>query len=196
MKNLPSITVAGGLIVTTSVALANDWVNETMIKLDTMQFTFHEIGTKANETFSFDIELEDSNMPVVGFAVNFDYLNVGNDTSWASDLELQITTPSGNMFVVGQTIQDGGNPFGPEDDFWDFDGPNSQDSGPYFSDHFPWKDEPELQGGMWNFTFTETWDGEVSFSNVVVTLYKIPAPGALALLGVAGLLGGSRRRRR
>ena len=196
MKKFPAITVAGGLIATTGVAFANDWVIEEIINLDDMKFTEHRPFTPANEIFSFDVFLEANNNPVVGFAIAFDYINQNVDSSWASDLELQITTPSGSVWIVGQSSFNGGDPFGPQDDIWDFDGPNSEPDGHYFSDHFPWKDLPEEKGGIWNFMFTETWDGATSYNNVVVSLYKIPAPGGLAILGIAGLVGGTRRRRR
>ena len=195
MRMLPVVTVAGGLIATATVALANDWNGETVIDLDDMLYTFHEPFTPANESFDFDRILEDNNRPVVGFSISFDYVNQLNDSSWASDLELQITSPMGSTWIVGQSQFNPGDPFGDQDDIWDFDGPGSQVSGSYFSEHFPWKDEPQEETGTWNFMLTETWDGDADFTNVVMTLYKIPTPGALAMLAVAGLLGITRRRR-
>ncbi|MEE9128472.1 MAG: hypothetical protein V3T84_00505, partial [Phycisphaerales bacterium] len=59
----------------------------------------------------------------------------------------------------------------------------------------PWHDNPIPKGGDWNFMFAETWDGGVEYNNLTITLLKIPSPGALALIGVAGLVSPRRRRR-
>jgi hypothetical protein len=196
VRKLRAITVAGGLIATASLAVATEWTSEEIINLDDMLFTFHDPFTPANEVFDFDILLEENNRPVIGFSVSFDYVDMNDDMSWASDIEFQISSPGESTWIVGQEQFNGGDPWGDQDDIWDFDGPRGEFSGSYSSDHFPWKDDPQAKGGTWNFMFTDTWDGDTQYNNVVVTLYKIPAPGALAMLGVAGLLGAPRRRRR
>lgn len=58
----------------------------------------------------------------------------------------------------------------------------------------------EAAEGDWTFTFSYDWGGGSTafhtWENVGITLHQaIPAPGALALLGLAGICGVSRRRR-
>ena len=185
MKKVHTIAVFGGLIATTGIASAQ------VLDFGNLTFAVHPNNLPADEVYNFDFTLTGAD--VLGFVINFDYVNNANDSSWGSDLELQITTPSLNTYIIGQSSFNGGDPFGPQTDIWDFDGVGSQPSGHYTSDNFFAIKEP--QEGIWNFMFTETWDGDTAYNNLTIEMIKVPAPGALALLGVAGLAGCRRRRR-
>ncbi len=74
--------------------------------------------------------------------------------------------------------------------------------------HFPdgpandWKQFPQQKEGIWTVEFALDWFGgtqdsirPMEWKNVSITLHNIPAPGPLALLGLAGVLFKRRRRR-
>ena len=146
----------------------------------------------------FEFQLDDNPYPVIGFSFSGDYV-IQPPGGWASDTHMSITGPSGSTVAIGG--------FGtPNDLQWDFFGAHRLGfyaSGPHFhkdnglpvfdSNGDGSTDKP----GLWTFTFTEDFgDKPTTWENVSVTLHKmIPAPGAMALLGVAGLMGGCRRRR-
>ncbi|MEE9131793.1 MAG: hypothetical protein V3T84_17415 [Phycisphaerales bacterium] len=194
MRKAIGLTAAGSLLAIGGAAMADHQSIEKEILFTDLVFAVHEIGTPS-KVFNFDLVVDENNNPVVGFRIDFDYNNLFDDSSWASDLEMKLTTPGGQVLVYGQADFNGGDPFGAQDDIWDFDGAGSQPSGFYTSTHLPWHDNPIPKGGDWNFMFAETWDGGVEFKNLRITLLKIPNPGALALFGVAGLVAPRRRRR-
>lgn len=125
---------------------------------------------------------------LTGFSINFDYTtNAGG--SWASDAALVIDgvqTGGYDIFLSTGSIFN---------DYWSFDGPGSAASGNY--------GETVALGGVYNGNSATLEFGNgysisdpVDYTNITVTLHgvdKIPAPGAVALLGVAGLM--ARRRR-
>ena len=193
MRKSVALAAAGSLVAIGGAAYAQDFI-EKKIELGNWKVDAHDIGEFPQLTLDFDLEA--NNNDVVGFRVDIDYVNQFGDSSWASDLEFKITAPNGRQFIVGQADFNGGDPFGPQDAVWDFDGAQGQPDGHYTSTHMPgaWVDGIP-KGGAWNVMLAETWDGGVEYNNISLTLLKIPAPGALALLGVAGLLGVSRRRR-
>ncbi|MCZ6857332.1 MAG: hypothetical protein O7F70_04980 [Gemmatimonadetes bacterium] len=194
MRKGIGLTAVGSLVAIGGVAMAGHGTVEDVMIVTDREFGVHDIGSPS-KVFNFDIVLDENNQPVIGFRIDFDYVNIFDDSSWASDLEMKLTTPNGQTLVYGQKEFNGGDPFGPQDDIWDFDGPDSQPSGFYTSTHFPWHDNPIQKGGNWNLMFAETRDGGVQFNNLTITLLKIPSPGALALIGVAGLVRPRRRRR-
>ena len=128
---------------------------------------------------------------MTGFTISFDYVgNTGG--SWASDMVFAITPPG-----VGGTAWGGYNTqFGLPNNggTWAFDGPGSEASGSYTDT----KTFVAGGGTAWNFLIGNGWTTSpaVSYNNVVVTLHGaiVPAPGAFALLGLAGLAGSRRRR--
>ena len=103
MTKVPTIAGLGCLIATTGIASAQSF------DLGDMLFTAHEPFTPANETFEFDFK--PIGKDVLGFIITFDYVDHAADSSWASDLELKITTPSETEFIVGQLAFDGGDSF-------------------------------------------------------------------------------------
>ena len=194
MRKAIGLTAVGSLLASGGVAMADHQTSEEVILETSLFFDVHPTDTPS-KVFNFDLVLDENGQPVIGFRIDFDYVNIFVDSSWASDLEMKLTTPNGQTLVYGQKEFNGGDPFGPQDDIWDFDGADSGRSGPYTSTHFPWHDNPIAKGGDWNFMFAETWDGGVEYNNLTITLLKIPSPGALALSGVAGLVAPRRRRR-
>lgn len=140
-------------------------------------------------TFEHTVNL-DPDVPVVGFTFVGTWAPA-DGSPWASDTRLDIVPPGGEAFAVG------GFGTGGADVDWDFDGSGSSSPGTYTSTHFPeeW-DGGISQDGEWSFLFENTFGSETGhdWSDVSITLHKIPAPGALALLGLAGLAGSRRRR--
>jgi uncharacterized protein (TIGR03382 family) len=175
MRRVTTFLAVAGFATMTGSALAND---------DVISFpTFTLFG---GESITFTVELPPNNKTVTGFSFTGHFDDLANDASWASDLRLDILAPDGQDYAIGG--------FDNPSNLWDFDGPGSDGDGVYSHDgHGTFDNAPK---GVWTFKFTNDWgpSGGHTWSDVVITLHKVPAPGALALLGVAGLLGGRRRR--
>lgn len=192
MRTSIPLSAVASLVAFGGEAFGGDFIEEKL-ELGSWVVPVHDVGEFP--TLTIEIDVVGNNQPVVGFQFDMDFVNVFHDSSWASDLEFKITTPDGGTFIVGQEEFNGGDPFGPQDDIWDFDGPKSDPTGHYTSDHFPsaWTGGIE-KGGRWTFMLADTWDGGVEYNNMSVTLLKIPSPAPLALIGLWGLA--TRRRRR
>lgn len=120
---------------------------------------------------------------IIAFTLTFDF--VGNFASWASDAALGINNLQWggyNYVIPGHTFQN----------FWSFDGPGSAAAGTYTDSRSGLS--ISTAGGV-NFQFVNAWTGSspVQYNNVTVVVETIPAPGAVALLGLAGLFGRRRR---
>lgn len=133
---------------------------------------------------------------IVGISFSGTVAGISGTGSWASDLMMVVTDPMQGQVSVGG--------FSGVQNNWDFQGSGSSNDGFYESGpHLFWADSPigKDGAGSWKFTFTNDWDSTfaatMSWTDVTITFHKlmVPAPGALALLGLAGLAGGSRRRR-
>ncbi len=137
----------------------------------------------------------------VGFA-GFTFAGVFVDETggtWASDTRLDVVAPDGQTYSIGGFGTDSA------DNDWDFQGGQSSDDGAYFHGigGDGWDGDgnfdtvfspPVTMAGEWSFTLTQQF-GAATWKGVNITLHAIPAPGALALLGLAGLAGAGRRRR-
>lgn len=143
-----------------------------------------------NQWVSFDFELLGD---LTGFNIEFDYVTNGAG-SWASDLGFVIDSPDDNAKQWGgyDVTYPGADQVG----FWAFDGGGSAASG-FYED----KKVVALTGdGTWTLRIGNGWNfsGQVvQYNNIIVTLKgvsEIPAPGAFALLGLAGFVGSRRRR--
>ena len=127
-------------------------------------------------------------VPVVdSISISFDYAEPVLDASWASDVQVILTDGVGNSLIIGGFINSNA-----ADILWAFDGSISDDPGNYsdtFATNF-------VTDGIWSLTFVNDWTSDPNpndYANLIVTMGPVPAPGALALLGLAGV---SRRRRR
>lgn len=182
------LTMAGGLLLTvTGSTSANDWTNTETFELG----SFLLFG---GDIVHFELELADNAKEIVGFIVEWDYFESVPDGSWASDAQATVTSPTGANYIVG-----GFTNVGNADVLWSFDGAQSDGPGHYGDKdiHTPWKKDLQPKG-LWHFDFANDWTPDPNpneYNNLTITFLKIPAPGALALLGVAGLIGGRRRRR-
>ncbi len=143
-------------------------------------------GASNTYTFSLDGSMSD-------FVLDFDYVD-GNSASWASDMIIQIIDPNGvNRYWGGTTVVPAGSTFV---NFWSFDGSGSTASGHY---NDPSNTGATLSGtGTWTFRIWNGWASATNpcgYDNVVLQLKGsiVPAPGAVALLGLAGLVGRRRR---
>lgn len=138
------------------------------------------------------IYLEENDNPVVGFSVSLTFLDHGEGTfSYASDLRMFMDAPFGSLSIGGYDSRD------ESDLLWDFQGEESDESGPYASGpHLVWAPEGVPKGGEWVFTLRNDWSGSmdnIEWNNVVVTLHKIPEPATAAALLVLGGLALRRR---
>ena len=130
---------------------------------------------------------------MTGFEITFDY--VTNDGgSWASDMVLYIIGPGLEGIAWGGFNTQFGIPI--NGGTWGFDGAGSAASGTYTDT----KTHSATAGGMWTFGIGNGWTTSptVEYNNVTLTLFGditfVPAPGAVALLGLAGLASSRRRR--
>lgn len=155
--------------------------------------------TEGAGSVSFEVDLADNPYPVIGFSFAGVIEGISGNATWASDTRLEITAPDGT------TISRGGYPAPGGGNDWDFQGDQSTNDGLYAhglgGDAWSGNGEPDFafdkvaRGGVWTFTFTQDF-GSVTWKGVTIVLHKqVPAPGALALLGLAGLCTRGRRRR-
>ena len=149
---------------------------------------------EGGRSVTWTFELQDNPNGVIGFAVEFDYDEPVADASWASDAQVTLMSPTGASYTVG-----GFDNIGAADAEWSFQGPESDLPGHYGDEDIfmPWANDPEPKG-VWTFTLTNDWAADLrpnEYNNIVLRIIKAPAPGALALLGLAGLRSNRRRRR-
>ena len=137
-----------------------------------------------------DFELDGA---LAGMGVSTDFTNLGGWT-WAGDLLITITDPNGNSIEFGGfDVTQGFASAGDFPSSWD-----SSSSGAYA--HNASLASFGLGGsGTWAIgvydgytggSETDNWIGIINLEGVEL----VPAPGALALLGLAGLAGRRRRR--
>ena len=140
---------------------------------------------------SYAVELEGS---LAGMNVDANFVNLGGFT-WAGDLLITIIDPEGNGLQFGGYDIDEGLPnAGDFPSSWD-----SSASGTYV--HSVSLESLGLSGsGVWSISVidgytngadTDRWDGTITLEGVSL----VPAPGAIALLGIAGIAGRRRRRK-
>jgi MYXO-CTERM domain-containing protein len=167
-----------------AVALSAASVASADIVLDFGDFSLNA------EEFTAPIVVNVAAGDLTGVSIEMDYDEPVEDFSWASDLELQATAPDLTTYYIGGLTD-------PEDYVWPFDGSVSNDPG-FYSGTVNF-DAAIAGPGEWTLVLFNDWASDPNpndYSNVIVTLHgvtEVPAPGALALLGLAGLV---RRRRR
>ena len=108
---------------------------------------------------------------VIGLTFEGSVSGISGNGTWASDMIMTVTSPDGTIFAVGGFST--GNPP------WDFDGSGSSNDGTYTSTHIG-TDVFGAEGvddvGEWQFAFQHTWNDAMSWSDVTVTLHKLPPP--------------------
>ncbi len=137
-------------------------------------------------TYEFNLSGE-----MVGFEIIFDFDPLDAGGAWASDMVFVLIGPGLEGVSWGGFNTDFGFP---NQGTWAFDGSGSAAAGTY-SDSVVHGAQSD---GVWTLGIGNGWTtgGEVAYNNVSVTLFGtiVPAPGAVALLGLAGLAGSRRRR--
>lgn len=108
----------------------------------------------------------------------------GGPSSFPGDMKVDLFAPDGQYFSVGgfDTYVQG----------WDYVNYGNGNTYEYNSGQF--NNAPK---GYWYIRLTNDWasSSESMYGSGLIIFHKIPAPGALGLLGVAGLLAAPRRRR-
>lgn len=172
-------------------------------------------ATAQSETFVLDIEgfggsaevLLDTtfDLPAID---SIDSVVIDIAHSWASDIDLTLMSPGGMMFDItsdngsGVLLGDGGSllagvgryefvPAAGNGTWNDFGFGDSAPAGTY--DAEAWVDGP-FAAGTWSIFLADDAGGDDGAVGSVVVNYTIPAPGALALLGLGGLAAVRRRR--
>jgi hypothetical protein len=107
---------------------------------------------------------------VIGFTFAGTVSGITGTGTWASDAQLNMTSPDSQTFQVGGFLGD--NP-------WDFDGVGSADDGTYTSTHFGAFADAE-DAGTWDFGFVHTWNDPMTWTNVSITLHKTGDSGPCA----------------
>ncbi len=168
-----ALIAAGAVLAAASAANADYTVN-----LGTMTLTGGQ---------SVSVTTANLTGTLTGFTIAFGYDPQASSGSWASDAALVIDGKQWGGFnvVFGGATSQGQ---------WAFDGSGSANAG-FYSDAKSTTGNYNGSAGA-NLIFGNGWatSGAVVYSNVTVVLQGVvPAPGAFALLGLAGFA--SRRRR-
>ena len=139
---------------------------------------------------SSTITLNNLSGNLTAFVIDFDFNPQSSSASWASDAAFVL---NGTQYGGYDTYLSTATSFG---GFWSFNGSGSAPAGHYFDA----KNASGLYvaGTDYTFEFGNGWStsGAVAYDNVTITLFgvcEVPAPGAVALLGLAGLVGRRRR---
>jgi len=175
------------------------------IDLGNISFPVHGTAFGDDPVHTITIDLSPNPKTIVGIGISFNYNEDPLDNSWASDLGMTIQFGAdGPVIGFGSNFRYLGalaGGYAQADalaatdllSIWDFDG--SQSNEPGFYQHKlllgagSGLDKPDFLV----IRLTDTWNGGTSYENFTITLQKIPAPGAMALFGMAGLLGRRRR---
>ncbi len=157
-------------------------------------------GGAGGPTNEFEYVINTTGTSIVGFS----FLGVYSEAiagSWASDTRLRIYLNGDEIAHIGG-FTGAGSP-------WDFQGSLSNAPGAYAhgingsspnGDGNPdWSLKALATGDdEWRFVFTNgyhsSFTGDLTWSDAQIIIHHVPAPGALALLGLAGLAGVRRRR--
>lgn len=115
--------------------------------------------------------------------------------SWASDAILFVQGPDLNTGEWGgYNLSFGGF----DEGVFSFDGPISATPGIYGDSQTVSNATPPSGAGTWFVAFANGWGSSpaVQYNNISVTLHgvNVPTPGAMALLGLGGLVATRRRR--
>ncbi|MBL9120041.1 MAG: hypothetical protein JNL80_09020 [Phycisphaerae bacterium] len=142
------------------------------------------------------IKLTNLEGTLTGFSFSFDYVGDGFGFSWASDAGFVLNGVQYGGYDIlfgGPGLSSATSSAGA----WSFYGGGSSGDGTY-GDAGIGAAGSYVYGDSYIFEWGNNYSGSgpVSYNNVTVTLHgvsQVPAPGAIALLGLAGLVGRRRR---
>lgn len=138
---------------------------------------------------------------------SIDMVSIDIAHSWASDIELILTSPGGDIFTItddngsGVLLGDGGSLLAGVG-VYDFVSAAGNGSWADFSfepappgtyDADSWVDGP-FDAGTWSLFLADDADGDDGAVGSIRVDYTIPAPASVALLGLGGLVAARRRR--
>ena len=130
--------------------------------------------------------------------VTFDYAEIVQDASWASDMVMQVAFANTTVDIRSDAFTGSGSALDAADAdqlfIWDTDGAASGSDGTYSTTVALGPGGVIASDGLLSVSFSDVFNGNYNISNMSIALVGIPAPGALALLGLAGLSGTRRRR--
>jgi hypothetical protein len=142
-------------------------------------------GTPVNFTLPAGVATSGT---VVGFSFEGTVAGITGNSTWASDLQMTITSPAGESFTVGGF---------PSEANWDFNGSVSDNDGTYTSTHFgAFGEDGTPDAGDWQVAFVHGWNStaaaDMDWSNVTITLHKVgegePPVGSF-IAGVSPMAG-------
>jgi hypothetical protein len=198
-KEVIVLTAAAGFGLASAASADQLWDPTLDKPLDLGSFSLTSDGTGPLDDFVFSYTMQGNE---AGFSFQGNFEDPGGNM-WASDTRVRVLLNGNEIYNLGG--------FTGIENPWDFQGAFSDPPGFYAhgflgigpnADGLPdWAIKGVGDAGdTLSFEFTNGWHSD--FSNAIVwndallTIHKfaIPAPGALALLGVAGLVGVRRRR--
>ena len=123
---------------------------------------------------------------LTGISYSYSWTNTAGDSSWSSDMLIGVSAGSAMVSVGGYNLGFGGSSWGPLN--------GSASTGTYSG----YASGSMAMSGSGTFLWANGWSGSGgTTSSMNATLHGInvvPAPGAFALLGLAGIAGTRRRR--
>ncbi|MFU8829658.1 MAG: hypothetical protein ACNA8P_09530 [Phycisphaerales bacterium] len=187
MKISRVLAATGAGLAITAAASADNFDPALDIVLDLGSFT---LISPANGGAPVDFDVIGP-ADVVGFSFAGDVSGISGTSSWASDMQLNISIDGTQVYSIGG--------FSGVQNNWDFQGSGSTNDGFYQSGpHLIAKDNPVAEGAAWTFSFVNDWNStlaaDMDWSGVTLTIHRIPTPGAVGLVGLAGLAAIRRRR--
>lgn len=190
MKNTLILAAACAALTAAETANADNYDPNLDVEIEIGSF-FVDSAPNGGEPVVYNFIGADN---VVGFSFSGTVTGPSGNSSYASDLLMTIVAGDEDPFLVGG--------FSTTNDLdWDFQGFQSTEDGDYSSGpHILLRDDPAPAGLEWTISFMNDWNNAAAatlhWSDVVLTVHHapIPAPGALALLGIAGVCAPRRRR--
>lgn len=181
-KTTATIVAAGGALALATAAAATPHDPALDIPLNV-----GSLSLAGAQTINVDFNVPAGPGPVVGLSFSGFY---EGPSSFGGDLKMEVSGPSGSTYSVGGFD----NPGQFDWDFGSFTGTMVQLDHQTFKEFQPGGTTDV--GGVWDFDFTLDWASSPghNWSNVTVTLHRIPSPGSAALLALAGIAAARRRR--
>ncbi|MCC5822864.1 MAG: hypothetical protein LAT64_04935 [Phycisphaerales bacterium] len=188
IKQLTAAAIAGSMGLAAATSSASNFDPDLDIVVTLGDFTVFPDAAGNPITVSFNLTGPGD---VVGISFSGDASGVGGTGTWASDTRLSVRIGGTEQFNIGGLVG--------RDNDWDFQGSGSTNDGTYASGpHLFAKNNPIAAGAAWSFQFSHDWfsasASPITWTNVNMTLHRVPAPGAMALLGLGGLVAGRRCR--